>query len=57
VSAAVIGMPSRKTLEEDVRIAATFQPLGEAEMKEMAARLSAAHRPALERFFAAHTDA
>jgi hypothetical protein len=53
VTAAVVGMPKLEFLEEDVRLARTFQPLPAAEMQEISGRLSARNKQALDRFFAA----
>ena len=56
VSAAVVGMPKLELLEENVRLARTFQPLPAAEMQELSGRLSARNKQALDRFFARHVD-
>ena len=57
VTAAVVGMPKLELLEEDVRLARTFQPLPAAEMQELSRRLSARNKVALDRFFERHVDA
>ena len=57
VSAAVVGMPKLELLEENVRLARTFQPLPAAEMQELSGRLSGRNKQVLDRFFQNHVDA
>lgn len=56
IGTAAIGMPAPKALEENVRVAGSFQPLPDAEMKRLAVELGAAHKAALRRFFRDHVD-
>jgi predicted aldo/keto reductase-like oxidoreductase len=56
VTAAVVGMPKLEHIEENVRLAKTFQPLPAAEMQELSRRLSARNKQALDRFFEHHVD-
>ena len=56
VAAAVVGMPKLEHIEENVRLARTFQPLPAAEMQELSERLSARNKQALDRFFQHHVD-
>lgn len=57
VACAVIGMPKLEFLEENLRIAKSFQPMPPSEMKTLSDRLSQAHKARLDRFFAGHQDA
>jgi aryl-alcohol dehydrogenase-like predicted oxidoreductase len=57
VTAAVVGMPKLEHIEENARLAQTFQPLPAAEMQELSGRLSARNKQALDRFFERHVDA
>jgi hypothetical protein len=50
-------MPKLEYLEENVRLAKTFQPLPNAEMQDISGRLSARNKVALDRFFDSHLDA
>jgi aryl-alcohol dehydrogenase-like predicted oxidoreductase len=56
VTAAVVGMPKLEHIEENVRLAKTFQPLPAAEMQQLSGRLSARNKQALDRFFEHHVD-
>lgn len=56
VSTVSVGMPNRKHLEENVRLAKAFEPMAQSERNALAARLSAAHKPDLDRFFEDHRD-
>ncbi len=56
VSAAVVGMPRREFLEQNVAIAGAFRPLSPAEMDRVN-RQVAASQVAVERFFSTHADA
>jgi hypothetical protein len=49
-------MPKLEHIEENVRLAKTFQPLPAAEMQELSGRLSARNKQALDRFFEHHVD-
>ncbi len=57
VSACVVGMPQLGHLEENIRVAKSFQPLSEEEMKNLPKTVSAALRASIDRFFADHVDA
>jgi aryl-alcohol dehydrogenase-like predicted oxidoreductase len=57
VAAAVVGMPKLEYLEENARLARSFQPMPPAEMQELSGRLSARNKQALDRFFERHIDA
>ena len=57
VACAVIGMPKLEFLEENLRLAKSFRPMPAAEMKQLAERLSQAHKAELDRYFARHRDA
>jgi predicted aldo/keto reductase-like oxidoreductase len=56
VAAAVLGMPKIEYLEENIRIAKSFQPLPKQEMQSMPAKLLP-QKAELDRFFANHVDA
>ncbi len=56
VTAVVIGMPKPEHLEQNVEIARGFQPMPAEEMRRFSDTLSAAHKVALDRFFAHHVD-
>ncbi len=57
VACAVIGMPKLEFLEENLRLAQSFRPMPASQMKQLADRLSQAHKAALDRYFAQHQDA
>jgi len=57
VACAVIGMPKLEHLEENLRLAKSFRPMPAAEMKQLAERLSQAHKAELDLYFARHQDA
>jgi aryl-alcohol dehydrogenase-like predicted oxidoreductase len=57
VAAAVVGMPKMEQIDENVRLAKSFQQMPSAEMKELSTRLSARNKEALDRFFQHHVDA
>ncbi|MCZ2151953.1 MAG: aldo/keto reductase [Bryobacterales bacterium] len=56
VAAAVLGMPKIEFIEENIRIAKSFQPLPKREMQALPANLSP-QKAELDRFFANHIDA
>ena len=56
VSAASVGMPNVEVLEEDVRLARGFKQMARSERNALAAKLSAAHKRNLDRFFQDHAD-
>ncbi len=56
VTAAVVGMPKIEHIDENIRVAKAFKPLAPAEMKALSDKLSA-HKQAMDRLFANHTDA
>ena len=57
VTAAVVGMPKREQIDDNVRLARAFKPLPASEMKAMSSTLSGKNKQALERFFRNHVDA
>ncbi len=57
VNAATVGMPTGKVLEENTRIAKTFRPMPDSEMKKLGDEFSAAHKASLDLFFSTHVDA
>lgn len=57
VTATVIGMPKPEHLEQNVELAKAFKPMPPAEMRRLSDTLSAAHKAALDRYFAHHVDA
>lgn len=57
VSACVVGMPQLEHLEFNLRVAKSFRPLSEEEMKSLPRSVSAALRASIDRFFASHVDA
>jgi aryl-alcohol dehydrogenase-like predicted oxidoreductase len=57
VAAAVVGMPKLEHIEDNVRMAKSFQPMPPAEMRQMSRHLSEKNKEALDRFFRNHVDA
>lgn len=57
VTAVVIGMPKMEHIEENCRLAKTFQPLPASERKKMAEELSKKYKAQLDHFFSHHVDA
>lgn len=57
VSACVVGMPQLDHLEQNIRVAKSFRPLSEEEMKSLPTTVSAALRASIDRFFSDHADA
>ena len=57
VSTAVIGHPRAGHLEQNVRLAKSFQPLPKTEMEQLARTLSTRNKTALVEFFRHHVDA
>ncbi|MGQ9916251.1 MAG: aldo/keto reductase [Bryobacteraceae bacterium] len=57
VSACVVGMPQLDHLEQNIRVAKSFRPLSEEEMKSLPKTVSAALRASIDRFFSDHADA
>lgn len=57
VTLAVVGMPKIEYIEQNVQMAKAFKPLPKAEMEEMAQKLSAKNKTALDLFFRNHVDA
>ncbi len=57
VTAVVIGMPKFEHIEENCRLAKTFEPLPPAEMKKMSKELSTRYKAQLDHFFSNHIDA
>lgn len=57
VASAIIGMPKLEHIEENTRIAKSFQKLPESEMKDLSDRLSKAHKASIDEFFLHHQDA
>lgn len=56
VSLAVVGMSRLDHIRENSQLARTFQPMPEAEMKSLAARVSMTQKAALEEYFLHHLD-
>ncbi|MCX6632097.1 MAG: aldo/keto reductase [Candidatus Solibacter sp.] len=57
VAAAVIGMPKREHIEQNVAAAKAFKPLPLPEMKKMSGELSEKNKIALDAYFRDHLDA
>lgn len=57
VSAAVVGMPQLRFIDENIKIAKAFKPLPAGEMQKLADNLSGKYKVALDQFFANHVDA
>ena len=57
VSVAVIGMPKREFIAQNVNIAKAFRPMPKNEMKQFSGHLAEKHKMALDLFFADHVDA
>jgi predicted aldo/keto reductase-like oxidoreductase len=57
VACSVLGMPKLAYLEENVKLAKAFRPLGKPELKRMSEELSKQHKARLDRYFSNHVDA
>ncbi len=57
VAAAVIGMPKFELLEENLKVAKSFEPLSVEEMRDLSGRLATLKKASLDRFFRDHIDA
>jgi predicted aldo/keto reductase-like oxidoreductase len=57
VASAVLGMPKLAHIEENIRVARRFKPLGKREMRDLSGRLSKEHKARLDHFFRDHVDA
>jgi len=57
VASVVLGMPKLEFMDETIRAARAFKPLGKPEMKDLSNRLSREYKAQLDRFFAGHIDA
>ena len=57
VATAVVGLPAAEHLLENVRLVKAFQPLPEAEMRQLSQALSTRNKAALTEFFRNHVDA
>jgi uncharacterized protein len=57
VATVVLGMNKLEYLDENVRAARAFKPLGKPEMKELSDRLSHEYKAKLDEFFRDHVDA
>jgi predicted aldo/keto reductase-like oxidoreductase len=57
VGAAVIGMPKMEYVEENIKVAKSFQPMPAEDMRKLSGELSAAHKASLDRYFNDHLDA
>jgi len=57
VAAVVLGMPKLEFLDENVKAARAFKPLGKSEMKDLSDRLSREYKAKLDEFFSNHVDA
>lgn len=56
VRLAVVGMPKKELIGENVRMAKNFQPLPKEEMRALSNALSVKNKAALDRYFANHVD-
>jgi uncharacterized protein len=56
VTLAVIGMPKIEMIDDNVRIAKSYKPLGKREMKELSQALSTKNKLALDRYLHQHVD-
>jgi len=56
VAAAVLGMPKLQYLDENIRIAKAFKPLGKSEKMDLSEKLSREHKARLDARFAEHCD-
>ncbi len=56
VSLCVVGMPKMEMIDENVRLAKEFRPLGKAEMESLSNALSTKNKASLDRYFANHVD-
>jgi len=56
VAAAIIGMPKLEYIEQNVRVAKSFSPMPEDEMRNLSRDLAAKHKLALDKFFQTHVD-
>ncbi len=57
VASVVLGMPKLEHMDENIRAARTFKPLGKPEMKDLSDRLSREYKAQLDQYFAHHIDA
>lgn len=57
VATAIVGMPKLEQIEANVRLARSFKPLPESEMRQLSTHLAQKHKAALDRFFLRHVDA
>lgn len=57
VATAVVGMPKLELLEENARLARSFNPMPRERMEQLSAELSARYKAALDRYFSQHRDA
>ena len=57
VTACVLGMPKPEYIEENIKVAKSFQPMPGDEMRRMSDGLSGAHKASIDRFFNDHIDA
>lgn len=57
VSAAVIGMPQKSMIDDNVQIAKNFAPFDGERMRELSGELSTRKKAQLDAFFADHVDA
>ena len=57
VTACVVGMPKFEHIDQNIRLAKSFKPMTQSEMRQFAAPLSDRNKQALERYFSDHVDA
>jgi hypothetical protein len=56
IAAAIVGMPKLDFIEENVRVAKSFTPMPEEEMRNLSRDLAAKHKVAMDTFFRGHVD-
>lgn len=56
VASCVIGMPKLDDIDENIRIAKSFQPMSRQEMKRLSGRLVRARKASIDRYFLHHED-
>ena len=56
IAAAVVGMPKLGFIEDNVRVAKSFTPMPEDEMRNLSRDLAAKHKLAMDTFFRGHVD-
>ena len=56
VAAAVVGMPKLDFIDDNVRVAKSFTPMPEEEMRNLSHDLAEKHKVAMDTFFRGHVD-